>query len=402
MRINRMPPIKLVRFVLVVCLTAAVIHADEESNDRMLADRGKLVEIFERGGPDTVAALSEAVDDERFVVSLTALNLLARLGESGEPGIVKGLDHPDPKARCAAIEWLANNDALTDHWGVILLDEDPMIKRLVRTRLLNQYPFPKGEALDRLLAALAKSYVGASTARREYTVHLLSLFKPLPALARLALIAATLDPDPQVRASAYEGILKHIDRGWLNAETLLKRAEEDKAKVVRDVGLETRWKLLQEGEKRLPGTGWRFKLDPDGGGREQGWFKTDFDDGGWREDIPIESSWQDHLDEIYFGPAWYRIDFEAPKPEKWDAAFLDFKGVDEEAWVWLNGQFVGKHAVGPEGWNEPFLLNVTGAVKPGQTNQLTILAKNTAGGGGVWAPVQLRMIDTTVFDKEVK
>jgi hypothetical protein len=150
-------------------------------------------------------------------------------------------------------------------------------------------------------------------------------------------------------------------------------------------------RLLQ---MRLPADGWRFKIDPENSGRTAAWFKTDLDDKDWRKDIPIEKNWQDYMDTPYCGVAWYRRTIEAPAiPKAGVTVWLNFYGVDEEAWVWLNGDYVGAHEIGEGGWQVPFKLDVTDRIKPGAPNQLTVMIRNMNGQGGIWQAIYLSVRD---------
>lgn len=144
----------------------------------------------------------------------------------------------------------------------------------------------------------------------------------------------------------------------------------------------------------LPQDGWRFRTDPDDAGRTAAWFAPDLDDGNWRTDVPIETSWQAFMERPYFGAAWYRRALDVPTfPKSGVSLWLTFRGVDEEAWVWINGRYVGEHAIGRDGWDRPFQFDVTEWVRPGAANQITIRVRNTIGGGGVWQPVHLDVRD---------
>jgi hypothetical protein len=143
---------------------------------------------------------------------------------------------------------------------------------------------------------------------------------------------------------------------------------------------------------RLPTSGWRFQTDPKAIGREAAWFKPDHDDRAWRTDVPIEKNWQDFMEQPYFGAAWYRGAFDMPAiPPTGVMVRLSFQGVDEEAWVWVNGTFVGEHAKGPGGWEVPFELDVTAAIKASAPNQFTIMVANAVGQGGIWKSVSVNV-----------
>ena len=71
---------------------------------------------------------------------------------------------------------------------------------------------------------------------------------------------------------------------------------------------------------------------------------------------------------------------------------LCFGGVDESAWVWLNGKYVGQHDEGPSGRDRPFRLDITKEANWGKVNQLTVRVLNTELGGGIWKPVSVEAL----------
>ena len=138
----------------------------------------------------------------------------------------------------------------------------------------------------------------------------------------------------------------------------------------------------------LPKEGWKLAYDPGRDGHIWKWYDLGFDDATW-EATTIESVWR----KGYIGVAWYRrwIDL-PPEPPSHVAADLCFDAVDECAWVWVNGVYVGEHDVGPVGYDEPFTLDVTRELKWGERNQITVRAMNTAGAGGIWRPVRFELL----------
>jgi len=188
---------------------------------------------------------------------------------------------------------------------------------------------------------------------------------------------------------------------------LLDRACSDGSEKVRTIASRATWPFYRDGASirdrqntdrdiavaqtlPLPAEGWRFRLDPQRDGHRRGWYETDFDDGGW-DAIAIEQAWQQAGYE-YIGVTWYRRAIELPAAPEHLAVDLHFGGVDESAWVWLNGEYVGQHDVGPSGWNQPFRLDITAAARWGQANQLTVRAMNTAHAGGIWKPVEIEVL----------
>ena len=139
--------------------------------------------------------------------------------------------------------------------------------------------------------------------------------------------------------------------------------------------------------RTLPRDGWRFRRDTQRRGDLEGWHLPGPAAADWRQ-VEIETAWASFLGEPYVGAGWYRRLVDVPELPEGGAAYLHFGGVDESCWVWVNGAYVGRHHVGPDGWDKPFRLEITHALKPGD-NLLALRAMNTAYAGGVWRPVRL-------------
>ncbi|MCD6360514.1 MAG: DUF4838 domain-containing protein [Armatimonadetes bacterium] len=128
---------------------------------------------------------------------------------------------------------------------------------------------------------------------------------------------------------------------------------------------------------------WRFRLDPDDVGVEQGWGAEEFDDTGW-EELAVGRSWEAQGHD-YDGHAWYRCRFEVPAGAEGRAALLFFGGVDGHAWVYLNGEMIGEH----HDWATGFELNAAGHLRYGGENTLAVRVYDGAGLGGICGPVIL-------------
>ena len=152
----------------------------------------------------------------------------------------------------------------------------------------------------------------------------------------------------------------------------------------------------------LPQEGWRFRTDPSLNGHlpPQEWFRADFAPGdGWMTvKVPL---YFEHYDESivnYDGVVWYVVDFDLPaKPDVGKGKDvisyeLAFGAVDEEAWVWLNGEYVGQHCEGPGGWNRPFRFDVQRELKWGARNRLVVRVSDTTEGGGIHKPVTVEVM----------
>lgn len=141
----------------------------------------------------------------------------------------------------------------------------------------------------------------------------------------------------------------------------------------------------------LPEHSWRFRLDPWEDGHERGYWKRDFDDSNWNT-ISIGKNWEKQGYPGYDGIAYYRGRFNAPPKGEANAAELFFEAVDEGAWVWVNGKYVGQHDMGRNGWNKPFYLDITKEIVWGGENVLTVRVEDTLASGGIWKKVFLHIL----------
>lgn len=141
----------------------------------------------------------------------------------------------------------------------------------------------------------------------------------------------------------------------------------------------------------LPHDDWSFITDPDDNGFQKNFYAVDFDDSTWRK-IAIAKTWEEQNTGNYDGIAWYRVNFKMPEKMNCSGVDISFGGVDECAWVWLNGKYVGQHNIGPAGWNVSFYLNIASELKWGEENLLAVRVKDTAGAGGIWKPVIIEVL----------
>lgn len=133
---------------------------------------------------------------------------------------------------------------------------------------------------------------------------------------------------------------------------------------------------------------WRLRLDPEDVGNKQAWYALDRDIADWQS-VKIADFWDNSLGRPYVGAAWYRVTVNVPSSVAGKKLYLAFGAVDEEAWVWVNGEQAGVHAKGPQGWQRRFLIDVTEQLKPGQKNLIAVRVYNSVGAGGIWKPVRL-------------
>ncbi len=137
----------------------------------------------------------------------------------------------------------------------------------------------------------------------------------------------------------------------------------------------------------LPTDNWKFQLDPSLSGHLENWQKPSFDDSSWN--LIDMGYWEEQGFSDYDGIAWYRIHFVMPDLMKCSAIQLNFGGVEDSAWVWLNGEYVGQYDLGKHGSATPFQLNATREIRWGQENVLVVRISNSRGSGGIFKPVSV-------------
>ncbi|NJL95176.1 MAG: hypothetical protein HC915_16390 [Anaerolineae bacterium] len=129
-------------------------------------------------------------------------------------------------------------------------------------------------------------------------------------------------------------------------------------------------------------SGWRFAVDPQDEGRAAGWAAPDFDDTAWQAMAP-GTPWEFNGVE-HDGVAWYRSQLTLPR---WEAFYLGFGGVDDAAWLYVDGQEVGA-------WRSDLglraaYLDLTPYVAPGESVTLALRIQDDGVFGGLKQSVRL-------------
>ena len=133
---------------------------------------------------------------------------------------------------------------------------------------------------------------------------------------------------------------------------------------------------------------WKFSLDPEDIGIEEGWFAIGLDESSWK-DIEIKEWWEPQ-GYRYDGIAWYRTPLEMPSGYEGRRIWLAFGAVDNSAFVYLNGKKVGERdRIGKGEWTQPFLMEITDHVQHGKPNQLTVRVLDRHLLGGIWKSVKV-------------
>jgi hypothetical protein len=151
------------------------------------------------------------------------------------------------------------------------------------------------------------------------------------------------------------------------------------------------YKRVSEGNQMIAGfkKDWEVALDPERIGVAIGLWRRDNKGGNWQK-LSSDYSWGDQGLRYYKGLAWYRQSVSIPANAAGKKSFLWFGGVDEKAQVWVNGKYIGSSGVGTF---QPFELDATNALKPGEENLFVILITNDKlnelGTGGIMGPVMI-------------
>ena len=226
--------------------------------------------------------------------------------------------------------------------------------------------------------------------------------------AELQLIKnAVSDPDENISRMA---VLYLIDRASKEKKlvTLLEEiAQKNPVSAIRCLALQASWpfhreiKLLRNDPTwdyevktiksfSLVPFPWLFRTDPKQKGHLQGFFKPDHNVSRWKK-IRM-GVWEKQGYPGYDGVAWYQIKFKMPPKMECNAVEIAFEGVDESAWVWLNGIYLGAHDIGPGGWNKPFAVDCRKEIRWGGENVLTVRVYDAAFSGGIYKPVRVDIL----------
>ena len=147
---------------------------------------------------------------------------------------------------------------------------------------------------------------------------------------------------------------------------------------------------------------WSFIPDPKNEGTKNNWQNTSFAEAAicW-EKVRTDSGWEQpgrfahpamkKLLENYNGIGWYSLKLDVPAAWKGKKIYLLFAGVDESAWVYLNGKFCGerlyKHS---DDWKKPFEIRIDQNIDWSKKSQsLVVKVRDVGGQGGIWRPVVL-------------
>lgn len=131
---------------------------------------------------------------------------------------------------------------------------------------------------------------------------------------------------------------------------------------------------------------WRFRLDAEGAGRTEGWWRSPL---ARAVDIPVPASYNDIYPDVtvrdHVGDAWYQTTVWVPAGWAGQRIVLRFDAATHRATVWVNDTEVAEH----EGGYTPFETDVTAHLRPGAENRVTVVINNELS----WASIPPGTID---------
>ncbi len=136
---------------------------------------------------------------------------------------------------------------------------------------------------------------------------------------------------------------------------------------------------------------WYFSLDPHDVGMSRNWTTGEKAE-EWDE-IKVPAFWQDTHVGREHGYGWYKTSFYVPEQYADMEHELYFGAVDEQAWVYINGEYVGEQTTDSTGkgvgdiWDEPFSVTVKPEhLRGGSDNVLVVRSHASGGAAGMFEP----------------
>jgi glycosidase len=138
---------------------------------------------------------------------------------------------------------------------------------------------------------------------------------------------------------------------------------------------------------------WLFNVDSTRAGVRERWFDETTDRSSWvKVETPDFWEWYPGM-AGYDGWGWFARTFNLPLVS--EPHSIHFAGVDDDAVVWINGVRVGDHG----GYSDPFALDITEALRPGE-NLVVVQVLDYGGGGGIYRPITI--IESRLLDELLK
>ncbi|QNE41966.1 beta-galactosidase (plasmid) [Hymenobacter sp. NBH84] len=121
-------------------------------------------------------------------------------------------------------------------------------------------------------------------------------------------------------------------------------------------------------------SGWQFAVDKKAEGRQGQWYARPL---AQARAVQLPHTWNvEPNNQRHYGWGWYQKNLAAPASWKSKSVVLEFGAVNHTAYVYLNGEQVGEN-IG-DGFDK-FYVDLTGKLKAGQQNTLTVAVNNDYG-----------------------
>jgi len=145
---------------------------------------------------------------------------------------------------------------------------------------------------------------------------------------------------------------------------------------------------------------WSFRWDPQDKGVTEEWYRTDPTTAKDWTPVKVPAFLAETPAGNAIGFGWYRTTFTLPAGHAAKPVELQFDGVDEQAWVYVNGKPVGEHTLTSEAvvgqeitveklWDRPFTIAVKSEMLSAGTNVLVVRIHNSAYNAGIHQPVRV-------------
>ena len=240
---------------------------------------------------------------------------------------------------------------------------------------------------------------------RRYALYLLIRKDPSSFLDKIEKM--TRDKDRFIRMTAVSPLPALAKKNKKAFQILADIAAKEKDLEIRQIAVRASWpfhreiRLLRNDPTwdyevktirsiPLKNAQWLFTTDKLQNGHLKKFFSPSYPTASWKK---IQMGfWEKQGFPGYDGIAWYRIAFTMPEKIPCNAVEIVFEGVDESAWVWLNGIYLGAHDMGPGGWKIPFAVDCRNEILWGKENILTVRVHDAAFAGGIYKPLRVDIL----------
>ncbi|MCA9063304.1 MAG: hypothetical protein KDA96_09605, partial [Planctomycetaceae bacterium] len=140
---------------------------------------------------------------------------------------------------------------------------------------------------------------------------------------------------------------------------------------------------------------WRFRVDPENMGLQQGWHRASAPEPDQWKPMSIGRHWEGLGYETLDGWAWYRID--VPLPESWrgQPAWICIEGADDHYELYVNEQLAGSAGVietKQTAFEDRNSHEVTALLEDDRVLRIAIRVYDWYGAGGLFRPISVRTV----------